>query len=99
MTDKKTEPELSDAEKAADLARRQKGYVFMTADQVEEYRNHYGLRPLKHRHWMTRAKEEARLERLKIDRQERMRFLASGWKRLAKKIIDERRLVRSQFGY
>lgn len=83
MSAKKQEPELSDAEKAKDLARRQKGHVFMTGVEVEQARSAAGLRPLKERHWMVRAEEANRLEQIRSERQRRLRFLASGWKRLA----------------
>lgn len=89
MSNKKTEPELSPAEKEADLKRRQKDYVFMTGAQVEQGHAEMGLRPLKDGHWMTKAKEDARLEKNKTDRQERMLFLANGWKRLAKNKRNE----------
>ena len=86
MSNKKTEPELSLAE---DLARRQKDHIFMTSEQVATAHEAVGLRPLKDGHWMVKAEEAARLKQNKTDRQQRMRFLASGWKRLANNKSNE----------
>ena len=82
MSDKKQEPELS-------LAERQRIHKFMTTEEALAWNATRGTRPQSSKHWMAKEREVARVAKIKQDRLQRMRFLASGWKRLARNKSNE----------
>lgn len=84
MSDKKPKPEPSLAELEAELAERRKDHTMMTTEEARAFNTSSGLRPQSEKHWMSKRREEQRLDKIETDRLARMRFLASGWKRLAK---------------
>ncbi len=70
---------------AQSLEGRQRNHKFLTTQEVLAWNATRGLRPQSSKHWMSKARELGRLQQIEIDRLQRMRFLASGWKRLAQK--------------
>lgn len=81
MSDKKPEQEPSTSE-GASLEERQESHRFLTTEEAQAWNARQPLKPLPDSHWMVKAEKQRQEE----ERLARMRFLASGWKRLAKKM-------------